>query len=461
MNTNKKVVILGAGISGLTTAYTLHKKGFDVKVLEKKNTAGGSMETIHDGGFLFDTGPNSGLETTPLIKQYVEDAELSGEMIYANEEGNKRYILKNGELLALPTSPGAFLKTGLFSAKAKLRLLKEPFVGKSDDGFYQSIAEFVTRRLGREFLDNAIDPFVSGVFAGNPEKLSVKSAFPKLYALEENYGGLIKGMIKGAKERKKRNEESKQSAKMFSFINGMQTFPEALAKKINGNIFYNSDVISLNKESSGYCVTYMQNGESKKLNADVVFSTIPTKKTSEIIPESDSNLKDKLENIFYPPVIVLYLGYDKRKINRPLDGFGFLIPSKERKNFLGAIWSSTIFNNRAPDGFASFTIFIGGARNPGLLEIPEEQTIKNAIREFQQIMGIKENPDYQNYKVWANAIPQYNLGYIEVDNAIEKFELENPGLFLGGNYIGGISVGDCVKNSEMHINKIEKFINEN
>ncbi|MBS3944331.1 MAG: protoporphyrinogen oxidase, partial [Melioribacter sp.] len=193
MSDKKNIVIIGAGISGLTTAYWLDKNGYEITILESKNEAGGAMETIIENGFLIDSGPNSGLETTPLIRQLVDEIGLSGEMIYANESSNKRYILRNGELHPLPTSPAAFVTTKLFSSRAKLRVMAEPFIGKSDDGYYQSMAQFVKRRLGQEFLDYAIDPFVSGVFAGDPYKLSVKSAFPKLYRLEEVYGGLVKG----------------------------------------------------------------------------------------------------------------------------------------------------------------------------------------------------------------------------------------------------------------------------
>ncbi|MCZ7615365.1 MAG: protoporphyrinogen oxidase [Ignavibacteriaceae bacterium] len=213
MPSNKKIVIIGAGISGLTTAYLLFKEGYDVIVLEQKDKVGGSIETVSADGFLFDRGPNSGLETTPLIQQLVKDLNLEDQFVYANREGNKRYILRNGQLHALPMSPPAFFKTELFSGKAKLRLFAEPFIGRSKDGYYQSIAEFVTRRLGKEFLDYAINPFVAGVYAGRPEDLSVKSAFPKLYALEEEYGGLIMGTIKSIRKRKKKQRSFQAKCK--------------------------------------------------------------------------------------------------------------------------------------------------------------------------------------------------------------------------------------------------------
>ena len=454
----KKITILGAGITGLATAHWLEKEGYDVTILEQNSEPGGAMITKYSNEYLIDFGPNSGLETTPKIKKIVDDIGLSDEMIYANHEGNKRYILKNNKLLPLPTSPMAFLFSKLFSLSAKFRLMKEPFVGKSEDGYYQSISEFVTRRLGKEFLENAIDPFVSGVFAGDPSKLSVKSAFPKLYRLEEVYGGLIKGVIKGAKERKNRKEDSKQNAKMFSFKNGMQSFPKAIAKNFSGNIFYDCTIENIEKVDDRVGVKILRNGQRGEIVSDVLLSTIPSHKFSKYTKSFPSDFSKHLNDIFYPPVMVLFLGYNKEVITQELDGFGFLIPSKEKKKFLGAIWSSVIFENRAEEHKAAFTIFVGGARHPNFTEDQVDQRIEDAVKEFSEIMGIKSKPEIIDYKYWEKAIPQYNLGHIEHDNYFDKFEEENPGIFLGGNYRGGISVGDCIKSSYINFKKVRDYL---
>lgn len=459
MNNKKSVVVIGAGISGLATAYWLNKDGYNIKILEANKEAGGAMQTIFEDGFLVDFGPNSGLETTPLIHQLVDEVGLSNEMVYANDKSNKRYILRDGKLHALPTSPPAFIKTKLFSAKAKFRIMAEPFIGKSNDGYYQSMAQFVKRRLGEEFLDYAIDPFVSGVFAGDPYKLSVKSAFPKLYRLEEVYGGLVKGLIKGAKERKKRAEQSKQSAKMFSFINGMQSFPKAIANKLNDKIIYESRVQSVERNFDGWVVKFEKNGIINELNTDIILSTIPVYEASKIFSKIDSNFDKHSSAIYYPPVMVLYVGFRKKDVLRELDGFGFLIPSKERKNFLGAIWSSTIFPNRCDAENAAFTIFIGGARSPYLFDLEREKLINKVLTEFKEIMNISSDPIFLKERMWYKAIPQYNIGYVEHENYFDKFEKENPGIFISGNFRGGISVGDCVKNSEVISHRIKSFSN--
>jgi oxygen-dependent protoporphyrinogen oxidase len=464
MDTHKiKITVLGAGISGLATAFWLNRDGFDLTVLEAGKAPGGSMETRRKAGFLIDYGPNSGLETTPLIGQIVESVGLKGEMLYANERANKRYILRNDALHALPTSPAAFITTKLFSHKAKLRIFAEPFIQKSQDGYYQSISEFVERRLGREFLDYAINPFVAGVFAGNPDRLSVKSAFPKLYRLEELYGGLFKGLVLGARERKARGETSKQHARMFSFRNGMQALPKAIAARLGDRIKYNCTVEKVLRLDNKIKVFCTHNDTPTEIVSDVVVSTVPADRTAAIFGDQDNELSNHLGKIYYPPVKVLFLGFRTDSVGHALDGFGFLIPEKEKKTFLGAIFSSVIFPYRAEDGLAAFTLFIGGARSPELLDNEDDLLVDRVINEFKEIMKIErdEAPVFIEERMWPKAIPQYTLGHIEHERYFESFEMKNPGLFLSGNFRGGISVGDCIINSELTYKRIQAFCSKN
>lgn len=458
---NKKIAVIGAGISGLTAAYLLSKKGFDITVLEKNNSVGGSIESVFENGFLFDRGPNSALETTPVISQLIKELGLENELLYASKQANKRYILRDNKLHSLPMSPQGLIKTKLFSGKAKLRLMAEPFIGRSNDGYYQSLAEFVKRRLGQEFLDYAINPFVAGVYAGRPEDLSVKSAFPKLYALEEKYGGLIVGTIRSIRERKKRAEVAKQSAKMLSFKNGMIALPKAIEKYFEDRIFLSSEVTSIDQNQNGYTVSYQQNDTINKLYCDAVLSTNPSYSAAKLFSKYDKEFKTHADAIYYPPVLVYYLVYDRKKIKQDLDGFGFLIPAKENKSFLGALWSSVIFSDRTDETKAAFTLFIGGSRNPDFVKEDRETLLTKVRKEFEALMGITANPVFSSERFWEKAIPQYNLGYIEHENFFDDFEKRNPGIFISGNFRGGISVGDCIKNAEIVCNKIyENLIGE-
>ena len=326
--TKKQVIVLGAGASGLATAYWLFKNGYDVIVLEKNAEAGGSMESVRMDGYLFDKGPNSGLEITPLIRTLVTDMNLTDEMVYANDKGDKRYILRDGKLHPLPMNPYLFLKSKLFSTKAKLRLMCEPFIRRSSDGYNQSISEFVSRRFGREFLDYAINPFVAGVYAGRPDTLSVKSAFPKLYELEEKYGGVIVGTVRGIKERKKREEKSKQSAKMFSFIHGMQSLPKAIAARMGERVFCLSDITNVAKTGDHYSVTFNNAGIMKTVEADCVISTLPAFASSKIFSSLIPDSAQRFDCVYYPPVLVLLVGFKEEDIKRPLEQYGVQYSSR-------------------------------------------------------------------------------------------------------------------------------------
>ncbi|MBI3006141.1 MAG: protoporphyrinogen oxidase, partial [Ignavibacteriales bacterium] len=404
-----KVVVIGAGISGLATAWWLHKQGVDVLVLEKNSHVGGTMQTIHENGWLIETGPHSALETTPLFQTLFEDLGIRDEVVYANEAANKRYILRDGKLHALPMSPGAFFRSKLWSFPGKLRLLKEPFVGRADKE--ETVAEFVVRRLGREFLDYAINPFVAGVFAGDPEQLSIQAAFPKLYALEKNYGGLIKGQILGARERRKRAEKAKDRAGMFSFKNGMQTLPESLAKALVGRVKTNVSVekMAASKSSNGaghsYEIHGSENGRSFSLTCDSVILAIPSFYAAGLIEQLDVTVGQALKRIYYPPVAEVFLGFNAEDVGRPLHGFGFLVPAKEQRNILGTIWSSTIFPGRAPDDAVALTTFVGGSRQPELALKNDSELTETVTNELQDLMEVKGKPIHGKVIRWERAIP--------------------------------------------------------
>ncbi len=444
----RRVVVIGAGISGLTAAWWLHKAGIDVTVLEKDAKVGGTMQTIRENGWLIETGPNSALETTPLFNEMFAGLGIIDERLYPDAKADRRYILRDGVLHALPMSPRAFLSSRLWTLGGKLRLLKEPFIGRADRE--ETIAEFVERRLGREFLDYAINPFVAGVYAGNPEHLSVRSAFPKLYALEEKYGGLIKGMIKGAKERKQRAEKSKDRAKLFAFANGMQTFPDAIAKQLGDRVSLNCEVASLTRERGNgqFSIAFTKDKQELSLVAEVVILAVPSTAASKIIASLSASLSEKLNHIYYPPVAEVFLGFRDEQLSRPLDGFGYLIPAKEKRNILGTIWSSALFPHRAPNGHVALVSFVGGSRQPELAGLSESELVTLVANEVQSIMKVNGNPAFSKVVRWEKAIPQYNLGYNRTVEEMERCEAENPGLYFCSNFKGGIAVGDCVMNGK-------------
>jgi oxygen-dependent protoporphyrinogen oxidase len=463
MSEKPQVVVVGAGISGLTAAFWLHRIGTEVAVLEKEGSVGGTMQTQRNDGWLVEVGPNSALETTPLFSEMFEALGISEQRIYAHPDSNRRYILRDGALHALPMAPGPFLKTRLWSAGAKLRLLGEPFVGRA--GREESIAEFVERRLGREFLDYAINPFVAGVYAGNPEDLSVRLAFPKLYALEEKYGGLIKGMILGARDRKKRAETAKDRSKMFSFSAGMQTFPDAIGKVLGDRVKLGAAVTSLRgsrdvagEHSRAFEVSYEREGEKRTLAADAVILAIPAHVASMLVRDLSSHTADMLDRVYYPPVAEVFLGFREEQFTMPLDGFGYLVPAKESRNILGTIWSSSIFPNRAPEGHVALTTFVGGARQPELLDGDDDHILRLVLDDLRSIMGVRGQPVFTQVIRWPKAIPQYNLGYQSLLSGLEALERDLPGFFFCSNYKGGIAVGDCVMSGKRTATRVGEYI---
>jgi protoporphyrinogen/coproporphyrinogen III oxidase len=438
-----RVVIVGGGISGLSTAFWLKRAGLDVRVLERASWAGGTMRTVRERGWLVETGPNSALETTPLFDEMVEALGIREQKLYADPSSDRRYIVRNGTLHVLPMSPGAFLGTRLWTIGGKIRLIAEPFIGRAERE--ESIAEFVTRRLGREFLDYAINPFVAGVYAGNPENLSVRAAFPKLYALEETYGGLVRGMVLGARERKKRAEKAKDRAKMFAFAGGMQTFPLALARDLGRAVTLGAAVTEVRPaRTGGYTVRFKHRGRTSSIQADAVVISAPAHASADIVATIAPGLGPVLRAIDYPPVAEVFLGFRNSQVSRPLDGFGFLVPAVERRQILGTIWSSALFPGRAPEGNIALTTFVGGSRQPEILR-NDDNMLKDIVRsELVSLMGISGLPVYAKVVRWSKAIPQYTRGYGRVIAALEETERQHPGLYFCSNFRGGIAVGDCL-----------------
>lgn len=443
----KPIAIIGAGITGLTAAFELQKRGVPVRVYEASERAGGVIRTMRREGFLAEYGPNTLLETSPEIPQLFRELGIADLALYSDPAAKNKFVIRGGKPVPLPDSGVKFFTTGLFSTGAKLRLLREPFIARSSPEFEESLASFVVRRLGQEFLDYAINPFVAGVYAGDPWKLSVREAFGKVYDLEQKYGSLIKGQFLGARERKKRGTVSKQNAPKVSFVNGLGTLTDRLAGKLGGAIEYGSALHSIEQEGADWRLTFSSEGKIKEERHSAVLTTLPAYKLAGVPLRSHSGDTFKfLEQIRYAPVSSMVLGFRREDVRHPLDGFGFLVPEVERFNILGAIFSSSLFPNRAPKGHVTITCYMGGLRAPELPFRGREEQIALALKDLDRALGLAGEPVFTHHAVYPKAIPQYEIGYSTIRAQIEALERNCPGLHLGGNFSKGVSLSDSILN---------------
>ena len=430
------VIIIGSGLTGLSAAVALKRRGIAVTVLESAARAGGAVQTERSDGFLVECGPNSMMVNEPEVDLFMREAGLESEIIHPGAK--KRFLVRGGEPVALPSSPAGAVATPLFSLRGKMRVLGEPFIarGNADD---ESLAGLVRRRLGGEILNYAIEPFVAGIYAGDPEKLSARHAFPKLWSLEREHGSFIRGAL--------RMRRTGPRPKMMSFRDGMGELPARLAVMLGEDLRCHARVESIAESAAGWSVVWNEEGRSKRAESGTLVCAVPAFAVPQLpwSPAVRGRL-GFLDRIEYPPVSIVALGFRRADVGHPLDGFGMLVPSAEKRQILGTIFSSSLFPGRAPEGHVLLTSFVGGARQPDLAALPDNGLVDLVCRDLGDLLGVRGAPVFRRIIRWPRAIPQYNRGYGEVLSALEKLEAAHSGLHFVGNYRGGIAAGQCIRN---------------
>jgi len=451
----KRTVIIGGGISGLATAWLLklraEREGIDLALtlLEKEPFFGGKIKSIKAEGYLCEWGPNGFLDSKPQTLDLCRALGVSDRLLRSSDNARKRFIYSGGILNRLPENGGSFFKSRLISWPGKLRLAMEPFIPRYTGSDDETLAAFGRRRLGDEALRKLIAPMVSGVFAGNPETMSLVSCFPRISELEREYGGLIRAMFALAKKKKQEQAAGKVVSSaagpggvLTSFRDGIQTLTDIIVDRLKGvELIRGNQVREVRRGTSAPYRLVTDQGD---LDADLTIIAAPAHATAGMLAPLAPGISALLAEIPYSSMTVVCFGYERDRISPNLDGFGYLIPKEEALSTLGTLWDSSIFEHRAPAGKVLLRSMMGGACFPRYVTLPDEEVVKRVQADLKQTMGIEASPSFIQVYRHEQAIPQYTVGHGERLAALAKECDSYPGLILTGNSYRGIGLNDCV-----------------
>ncbi|MGH9748260.1 MAG: protoporphyrinogen oxidase [Candidatus Acidiferrales bacterium] len=449
----KQVIVVGAGISGLTCAYRLKQLGTDVTLLEASDRTGGLVGTTQKNGFLFESGPQSFQGTAPML-DLIREVGIEGELQQADPHA-PRFIYLHGRLQKIPMTPQALLTSSLLGLKSRAKIASEPFKRSKPPSKEESVAEFVRRKFGHEILEYLVAPFVSGIYAGDPEKLSLKAAFPTLEEWEREYGSVLRGAAKSRTEK----EKKAGPPPLCSFRNGVVSLAAAIARILGDGLRLGAQVTSVTR-SEGYEISFSQDGRKMSLQASAVVIATPAYVAANLVASLGSTFAHTLSGVAYAPVAVVASGYYERQMPEALNGFGFLIPRSEKVRTLGTVWNSSLFSNRAPAGSVAITSFIGGATDPKITDLSDNEIAAIVQDENARILGITGAPIASTVWKYPKALPQYNLGHGHIVEAIRDGERSNPGLFFCGNYLEGPALGKCVETASQTAQAVRSYLQQ-
>jgi protoporphyrinogen/coproporphyrinogen III oxidase len=436
-----QVTVIGGGISGLSCAYRLRQLGLIVELVEAEDRIGGMIGSVERDGFLFDCGPQS-FQGTAALLGLIKELGIESELQRADPKA-PRFILFHGHLREVPMSPKAILTSSLLGPGTRLRILAEAVRRTRPPEKDESIANFVRRKFGHEILEYLVAPFVSGVYSGDPEKLSLRAAFPSLDEWERRYGSILRGAMKS------RQKESSGPPPLCSFRRGMRTLTQALAKNLGEHVKTSSRVAAIRfpeRVAGGdYYLQVVRASRNMDISSRAMVLAIPAYVAGQLIGRVSSALSHALGGIAYAPVTVVASGYYLRQIGRTLDGFGFLVPRREKLRTLGTVWNSSLFPGRAGEGRAVLTSFAGGTTDPAFVAKTEDEIAEIVENENARVLQITGPPIASAVWRYPRALPQYNLGHGHVVEQIRASASEIPGLFFCGNYLEGPSLGKCVE----------------
>ncbi len=438
-----RVAVIGGGLTGLAAACQLRQLGAEPLVLESSARVGGAIRSTREGDWLHEAGPNTLLAGSPAVTAFLAHLGLAARTLTPPASAARRYILRAGAPRALPGSPPALLGGRFFSARAKLLLLREPFVPRAAADADESLAAFTLRRLGPEFLDYAVNPFVAGIYAGDPAQLSVRHAFPKLHALEQHHGSLLRGLLAARR--------AGPRGGIVSFPEGLEEIPRAAAALLGpAAVALHATITAIEPAADSHWRVRWRTpaGEHAEVFSRLIIA-LPAAATAQLpLPAAAISALAPLTAIPHPPVASVFLGFPRAAVARPLDGFGLLVPAVESRRTLGTLFSSTLFPGRAPAGHVALTTFVGGTRQPDHAQLDDDALLALVLADLRASLGVSGAPSFVRIARWPRAIPQYIVGYARFEAAFAAAERACPGIFFGGHARDGVALGACIESGQ-------------
>jgi oxygen-dependent protoporphyrinogen oxidase len=434
-----QALVVGGGISGLVCAHALQKASIEVLLVEASARPGGVISSVRRDGYLLELGPQSFAGTLQLRTLCLE-LRIADQLIEAPPKA-PRYVLVDGKLQAVPLSPPAFLTSSLIDGPTKWALVRDIFGNSVPPQGDESVAAFVRRKFSDQLLDRLVGPFVSGVYAGDPEKLSLRSAFPQLHEAEKAAGSIVRGMMRLAKGKK----DARERRTLNTFREGNEMLVRALASTLGATVLTGARATNMYRQNDGSYHVSLDGSNNDSVYAKSVILATPTDMTAKLVGQLEPSFEALFASVEYSAVAVVSLGYAKKDVGHPLDGFGFLVPRSAGLRILGTVWNSSLFPGRAPDGHALLTAFVGGATDPAAAKVSPGELSALVHREIASLLLIRNAPAFCNVTIWPRALPQYNIGHGQRLASMSESLARFPGLFLTGNYVRGPAIGACVE----------------